>query len=322
MGDVWAGHGRRAWLCPLSRDAPAELLPCPAPRALTDRPELLIFSTLRHFSTFCHLPSSAHHFYSCCRRNTPCLALEGERAGPWPPASTECRWGVTLCRGTHLPQPLHPSPVLAAGGTPMAPSYSRQFDLRVNTELASGLNSPSRRGALSSRYLLSSVNLAASREGGQANNSPKWCNKIPTKVAPLNHTRALALPPSAGVCPSTGWRVLGGLGPERWDAGAGVGGSTRVRSVLSLTKCHLSTSCSWSTPSLAKLAPVGDAAGHRLTWCPGMGGRWPVQPGCHGWGCQRGCSAHPGGSGPWGWLAGVAAPRCAGSPSAPHPVEH
>lgn len=55
---------------------------------LTDGPELLIFSTLRHFSTFCHLPSSAHHFYSCCRRNAPCLVLGGECAGPWPPAST------------------------------------------------------------------------------------------------------------------------------------------------------------------------------------------------------------------------------------------
>lgn len=72
--------------------APALLLPCPPPRALADGPELLIFSTLRHFSTFCHLPSSAHHFYSCRRRNAPCLALGGS-AGPWPPASHGC------CRG-------------------------------------------------------------------------------------------------------------------------------------------------------------------------------------------------------------------------------
>lgn len=49
-----------------------------------DGPELLIFSTLRHFSTFCHLPSSAHHFYSCHRCNAPCLVLGGSERDPGP----------------------------------------------------------------------------------------------------------------------------------------------------------------------------------------------------------------------------------------------
>lgn len=166
-GDAWAGHGRWGWLFPLSRDAPAETLPCPPPRVLTDGPELLIFSTLRHFSTFCHLPSSAHHFYSCCRRNAPCLALGGERAGPWPPASTGCWRGVTLYQGARLPRPLCPSPAPAAGQTPLARSYSRWCNLGVNKELASVLSSPSRHGALSSRYLLSSVNYHGSSLGRQ-----------------------------------------------------------------------------------------------------------------------------------------------------------
>lgn len=142
--------------------------PLSPPRALMDGPELLIFSTFRHFSTFCHLPSSAHHFYSCCRRNAPCLALRGEHAGPWPPASTGCqRWGVMLCQSACLPWLLCPKPMPAAGGTPLAPSYSCWCNLGVNMELASGLSSPSRRRALSSRYLLSSVNYHSSSLGRQ-----------------------------------------------------------------------------------------------------------------------------------------------------------
>lgn len=52
-----------------------------------------------------------------------------------------------------------------------------------------------------------------------------------------------------------------------------MGDTTSVHSVLFLAKCHLSTSCSWSKPSLAKLAPVGDTAGHRLGCTDSRGAR-------------------------------------------------
>lgn len=113
---------------------PAELLPCSPPRALTDGPELLIFSTLHHFSTFCHLPSSAHHFYSCHRRNAPSLALEGGTHRTLVPSQHR-----VLVRGDAVPGcspplawPLHLSLTSVSRGTPLAPSYSLWCDLGVN----------------------------------------------------------------------------------------------------------------------------------------------------------------------------------------------
>lgn len=52
-----------------------------------------------------------------------------------------------------------------------------------------------------------------------------------------------------------------------------MGDSTSVHSVLFLAKCHLSTSCSGSTPSLSKPAPVGDTAGCGLG-CTSSHGAW------------------------------------------------
>lgn len=83
-------------------------VPCPLSLGAAAGSELLIFRTLRHSSTFCHLPRSAHRFYSCRRRNAPCTALREGDPGPQPvPAGGDAS--------------AVPEPCIGATGTALAP---------------------------------------------------------------------------------------------------------------------------------------------------------------------------------------------------------